>query len=52
MYYFKEANVYVKQVIGNLYNQDAKSLWSALYNSASLVGVEHKGNGVWKFAKA
>ncbi|CAD8178615.1 unnamed protein product [Paramecium octaurelia] len=51
-YNAREANVYVKQVIGDLYNQDAKKLWTSLYNSASLVGVEHKGNGIWKFAKA
>lgn len=39
-------------MIGDLYNSDAKNLFTSLYNSACLVGVEHKGNGVWKFAKA
>ncbi|CAD8190161.1 unnamed protein product [Paramecium pentaurelia] len=50
-YNAREANIYLKQILGDLYYQDTKNFWISLYQTASLVGVEHKGNGVWKFVK-
>ncbi|CAD8106858.1 unnamed protein product [Paramecium sonneborni] len=50
-YNAREANIYLNQVIGDLNNQDTKQLLTSLYETASLVGVEHKGNGIWKFIK-
>ncbi|CAD8112875.1 unnamed protein product [Paramecium sonneborni] len=50
-YNAREANIHLKQVLGDLYYQDTKKLWISLYQTASLVGVEHQGNGVWKFVK-
>ncbi|CAD8141916.1 unnamed protein product [Paramecium pentaurelia] len=50
-YNANEANLYFKKAIGDLYHSDEKPLLTSLYQSASLVGVEHKGDGVWFYSK-
>ncbi len=44
-----EANIYVKQILGNLYFKDKKSIGKALFDNGKLTCVEHRGNGVWKY---
>jgi omega-6 fatty acid desaturase (delta-12 desaturase) len=48
-YNTKEAQLYMKQVIGELHRNDPKNLWESLYRTAKLCCVEHKGNGEWYY---
>lgn len=43
------ANIYVKNILGDLYYKDKKPLSKALFEAGKLCCVEHKGEGVWKY---
>lgn len=43
------ANIYVKEVLGNLYNYDSRNIWVTLFDCAGLISVSDDGNGVWRF---
>jgi len=48
-YNAKEANVYVKQMLGDLYIVDKKPILQALWDSSKLAIVRNSGNGIWKY---
>lgn len=48
-YHAVEANVYLKQVLGDLYYQDKKTIVEAIKETCELICVENKGNGVYKY---
>ncbi|CAD8191529.1 unnamed protein product [Paramecium octaurelia] len=41
-YNAREANIYLKKVLGDLYHQDINKFWISFHQTASLVGVQHK----------
>lgn len=45
------ASIYVKELLGDLYNYDSRNIWRTLFECCKLIAVKDDGTGVYRFWK-
>ncbi|KRX08182.1 hypothetical protein PPERSA_12337 [Pseudocohnilembus persalinus] len=43
------ASIYVKELLGDLYNYDSRNIWRTLFECCKLIAVKDDGTGVYRF---